>query len=48
MALVDEHTCVYIPFNHTFKKRVLHTLKLKDYLSIFDERDLYLEDSFLP
>ena len=47
-AFVDLDTCIFIAFDHTFKKRVLHTLKLNDNLSFFEERDLYLEESLLP
>ena len=47
-ALVDRDTCVFIAFSKSFKKRVLHTLKLKDNLSLFEERNLYLEESASP
>jgi len=46
-AFIYVDTCVFIAYNTTFEKRVLHTLRFSDTLSLTTQRPLYLEDSML-
>jgi len=43
-ALIYPDTCIFFAHNKSFEKRILHVLRVKDELTLFKQRPLYLDD----